>query len=319
MSPIYVPGKVVLDSGNQPTAIAGVAPTLDYRFARDKREIETVSLTDKLSYSRAALCTYVDSGRNIRLAQANEPRFTYNLTDSTSEGLLFELSRTNSFLQSNNPAQWSLLGSAGRENGFPDPFGGTSASRIIIGGNNIESGAKLSGATTNAIYTVSVFVKKGTQGSKVSIYQANSPYYGVYDFNFDNPTGNFIRYPNGWFRVWFTYSASSSVNGVTIGSYVGANMVIGDNFLVCGAQYENGNTLTSFIQTGASAVTRTETGTINGTGVITGTYTMVEKPEGCASVSAGNIVLNDGYTIQRIMVFPAALSAQQITDIRSAM
>jgi hypothetical protein len=50
-----------------------------------------------------------------------------------------------------------------------------------------------------------------------------------------------------------------------------------------------------------------------------GTYTLVEKPAGCAVVNGSNIDLVSGFTAERVMVFPAALNAPQITAIRGAM
>jgi hypothetical protein len=87
-----------------------------------------------------------------------------------------------------------------------------------------------------------------------------------------------------------------------------------------GAQLEAASTPSTYIPTTSAAVTRTaDSAVIDGTGVITGTYTMVEKPAGCAVVSGTNINLQPGFTAERVMVFPAALDAGQITAIRGAM
>jgi hypothetical protein len=63
----------------------------------------------------------------------------------------------------------------------------------------------------------------------------------------------------------------------------------------------------------------TDSAVIDGTGIITGTYTMVEKPAGCAVVSGTNINLQTGFTAERVMVFPSALTNDQITAVRAAM
>jgi hypothetical protein len=98
------------------------------------------------------------------------------------------------------------------------------------------------------------------------------------------------------------------------------NASTGNSSYIFGAQAEVGASPTGYIPTTTAAVTRTaDSAVLDGTGVITGTYTMVEKPEGCAVISGTNINLQTGYTVERVMIFPAALTAGQITAIRAAM
>jgi hypothetical protein len=55
------------------------------------------------------------------------------------------------------------------------------------------------------------------------------------------------------------------------------------------------------------------------TGLPTTNVTLIEKPAGCATLSAGTLTLNPGYTIDRIMVLPATYSADQVATIRGLM
>jgi hypothetical protein len=55
------------------------------------------------------------------------------------------------------------------------------------------------------------------------------------------------------------------------------------------------------------------------TGLPTTNVTLIEKPAGCATLSAGTLTLNSGYTIDRIMVLPGTYSADQIATIRGLM
>jgi hypothetical protein len=142
-----------------------------------------------------------------------------------------------------------------------------------------------------------------------------------------NATGTIQALPNGWYRCTATATTiaspgtvsprvASSLSGTTQ-TYVGN----GDEAIfIWGAQLEVGTFTTSYIPTTTTALTRpVDSAVIDGTGVITGTYTLVEKPAGCAVVNGTNIDLVSGFTAERVMVFPAALSAPQITAIRGAM
>jgi hypothetical protein len=99
-----------------------------------------------------------------------------------------------------------------------------------------------------------------------------------------------------------------------------ASASAGNSSYIFGAQAEVGTSATSYTPTTNAVVTRTaDSAVLDGNGVITGTYTMVEKPAGCAVISGTNINLQNGFTVERVMIFPATLTAGQITAIRAAM
>jgi hypothetical protein len=335
---------MVLDNGTRAAAIAGVSPTLDYRFAREKREIETVSLTDKLTYT-GGNGTFVGSDGFIQRATTNIPRFDHDPLSRRSLGLLSEVERTNRVNSSNtfSGTGWSNVAADPTivaDATAQDPTGAASNRPTAAGG---KRWAEVTGVTTN-VYTASMFVKRengATNQFSPSInigfgFSGNSQNVEAqYDWNLDqlvirtgSPTALFAtKYPNGWVRIsitntddgsgtetrtfqpsWFTNAATSGTGGNSRGGYV------------FGFQAEIGSTPSTYIPTTTAAVTRTaDSAVIDGTGVITGTYTMVEKPAGCAVVSGTNINLQPGFTAERVMVFPAALDAGQITAIRGAM
>lgn len=317
---IYTPGKVVLDSGNAPAAIAGVAPTLDYRFARDRREIETVSLTDKLTFTRSASCAYTDPAGNVAIAGANQPRFDHNSTSRESLGLLIEPSSTNAVEYSENLTAWGIPSSSlilsSPVNSTAYYVENASSPTVTLAAANpavvsfyAKAGSSdwlfVRSVNWSSVPRIWFNVKIGAIGFKESAY--------IYDEQI-SPVNN------GWYRISFKFNSPTDLKGLLQITACSGDLQISasGNVGVWGVQIEDA-ALSSYIQTTGSTVTRTESAVIDGTGVITGTYTMVEKPAGCAAINAGNIELQTGYTAERVMVFPAALSAQQITDIRSAM
>jgi hypothetical protein len=323
---------LTLDNGTRAAAIAGVSPTLDYRFAREKREIETVSLTDKLTYT-GGNGTFVGSDGFIQPATTNVPRFDHDPISRQSLGLLSEASRENVLLRSEEfEAAWVPIAASILKDVEKSPKSTISADKIIASGGNTEHSVFQSFSVTSGLtYTFSCFLKAAERTAYTlafrvaSLWPASLNQEITFDLNsgtfvvtVGTATGSITAFGNGWFRcsVASTAAASGSAQ-VRVQSIFNED---GSGIYLWGAQLEAASTPSTYIPTTSAAVTRTaDSAVIDGTGVLTGTYTLVEKPAGCAVVSGTNIELQPGFTAERVMVFPAALDAGQITAIRGAM
>jgi hypothetical protein len=334
---------LTLDNGTRAAAIAGVSPTLDYRFAREKREIETVSLTDKLTYT-GGNGTFVGSDGFIQPATTNVPRFDHDPLSRQSLGLLSEVSGVN--LKTNSE---SLIAGFTQQNTTVTADSATAPDGKLAADLSVPNTASASHASfnigitfvTSTVYTWSIFAKPSgysnlqllfTSGFNNANIWANFVLEGTGSTGFQGTgaTASIQRFANDWYRCIITGTAgASATTGGPVVIALDSNRndrnpgFPGDGtsgIYLWGAQLEAASTPSTYIPTTDAAVTRTaDSAVIDGTGVITGTYTMVEKPAGCAVVSGTNINLQPGFTAERVMVFPAALDAGQITAIRGAM
>ncbi len=335
--------------GAVPAAIAGVAPTLDFRPALERREIEAVSLTDKLTFTGGNQGTFVGSDGFIQRATTNIPRFDHDPVTRRSLGMLAEPSSANAIRNSTMngaaigapgtlPANWGITNTAGLttnvarisiENGIPYidlQITGTSTGvdYIIL----YEAATQVT-AAIGQTFTSSQYIKQvaGSTANILSISsrlrfgQAGGALTEIFDSAFTLPT---VSPSFAGCRVERTATAANaSTARVTSGlslKLASAGAAINITLRIGLPQLEQGGSASTPIPTTTAAVTRTaDSAVIDGAGVVTGTYTMVEKPAGCAVVSGTNINLQNGFTVERVMVFPAALTAGQITAIRAAM
>lgn len=335
-----------------PDAIAGVAPTLDYRFALDRNEIDAVSLTDKLTVTTVdADGTFTDSAGTIRNATTNSPRFDHDSSTKISRGLLVEATRTNPIRNNTMqgadartplfPTGWSdyynevNVTKVGVEDGinfidarfnFGAP-GGTGTRFVVI---EFENPFNIS-ASPNSIWSLSAYVTLvGGSTSGITAFRLamqNMSSGGTLLSQFANTTFTPESAPLRTKRYIATSASTSftSTSTAHLLPYVQVNLPntnscditlrIGEPHLELAAS------ASSVIRTKTAAVTRSadDIKIAAGASVITGTYTMVEKPAGCATVSGTDILLNEGFTAERVMVFPTSLSAAQITAVRAAM
>lgn len=214
-------------------------------------------------------------GRNglIQYAASNEPRIDF--LNNTKGGLLLEPQRTNLQVRSEefDNISWTKANSTVSANEIISPDGALSGDKLIA---NTTTGAHyvqgtVSGLSTSSEATFSVFVKKGeiTQ-LQLLCAQNSSPFTNWARLQFDLNTfsefstniGTFgyEDYGNGWVRVFVTGTPTSTSALIRVSLYKNfSNAFAGNNidgFYVFGAQLEQGNYPTSYIQTSSAAVTR---------------------------------------------------------------
>jgi hypothetical protein len=333
-----------ITSGGVPAAIAGVAPLVDYRFAVDRNEIDAVSLTDKLTVTTVdADGTFVNRAGLIQQATTNIPRFDHGPASRQSLGLLMEEQRTNlrsyseSILTANGYASLSVTLTS---SSIVTPTGASSGASLSVPDSGADTGNSTSGSTnfggglsltSGVVYTSSIFVKSA--GSSV-LRLRNNAVGGVHNYVLSGAgsapsttselQGATIQsLPDGWYRCSWTYTAKATAPG-SRGDYWALKTDVNDGtsgIYLWGAQLEAGTSPTSYIPTTTTATTRSAddikiAAGLSGTADVD--YTTVEKPAGCVAVSGSDIVLNTGFTAQRVMVFPGNVSALR-TAIRAAM
>lgn len=251
------------------TSYPTVRPTLDLNFAQTKR------LDPRVTFSRSSSAIFVDSNGVLQSAVTNVPRFDHNPATGESLGLLVEEARTNYRRYSNTFSDGSYIkgyffdtavgrslvtpgqsdSPLGPGTGWklePDPSANASflsSTRLEVWSDYIPSG------NTKVL---SIFAKAGTAGTRLTLHPANDEHDKT-TFNLESGTvvsgpGSIQNYGNGWYRC----SAASSVN-VTSSRNFQIHAVCSsysDFIYISGCQFEAGPFPTSYISTGASAVTR---------------------------------------------------------------
>jgi hypothetical protein len=323
-----------------PQSITGVAPTLDYRFAIDRNEIDAISLTDKLTYT-GGNGTFTGSDGFIQPATTNVPRFDHDPLSRQSLGLLSEGSKENLLLRSEEFNQsWAATRASISPNVVFAPSGAATADKLAedATASNSHFVAQSSLAFVSGLtYSFSVYAKSAERNELRLTFLSTAFGTAVaYNFNLStvtavqqtsgtNDTAEIVNVGSGWYRCRVSAQATASVSATVSILLLSSGQAIytGDGtsgIFLWGAQLEAGSTPSTYIPTTTTAVTRTaDSAVIDGTGILTGTYTMVEKPAGCAVVSGSNIELQPGFRAERIAVFPAALTNDQITAVRAAM
>ena len=202
---------------------------------------------------------------------------------------------------------WVAINSATvTENSATSPDGTNNATQIA-GAAIAASGVYRTFPLTSGIsYTYSLFVKAvsgtntiyfGSDGGTVALITINTST-GVASTNAGSPTNiTSVPYPNGWYRISFTFTPSST----TTHSLVIYNLTASTNtWLVYGVQVEKGSSANDYYETTTTAKTRGttwtdlsgngNTGTINGSPTFTNGYFSITSDSTYISIPNSGLV-----------------------------
>ena len=244
-----------------------VRPSLNLQFDSQPTPADMTSHLASVgaTFSRASIGTYTDANGVIQEATAGQARPNYS-TAGVHEGLLIEEARTNKVVNSENFNVYSAIYQTTISAGLEIAPNGKGNSTLVsnttdndIHGFAIGDG----GITSGVVYTLSLFVKKGS--SRYLKLKSNNTTTLAIDVIFDLNdgsvdtelfgTGSSQSFSNGWYRLSVTGTC-----GVTGSTSVGIRIlndskqetytgVTTENIYVWGFQFEQGSFPTSYIPT----------------------------------------------------------------------
>lgn len=217
-----------------------------------------------VEFSRDSMATRVNQNRKIVAVESGVLRHDYDPYTGEYLGWLFEESRTNLLLHSSDYTQ-----AVNSNNCTAVPSGtapdNTSAYLVTVTDPLDPYLEKLASITPNRKYAFSVFAKKGNDSAIEfrTIFVGGTGSEKVSTYNFDTDTlspaaGITMRrvlHSDGWVRICCEHADTGS-NLNALHRVIPASRGIGKTVLVGCAQLEEGITMSSYIPTGSTPVTR---------------------------------------------------------------
>ena len=205
-------------------------------------DFTTGTMPTAVTFTRAdstARATYIDASGYVKtVASAGDPRFDY--TGGVAKGLLIEAGATNIIPYSNafTSGSWYLGGTPA-----------TLTSNYAVGPDGVTGSAwRFQGALTNAVFATPI--SNGAAAHLVSIYAKSNTGSNQTFTIYNGSSGTTCTATNVWQRF------QVSVAGTWPYAYFGT-LGTNQDILIYGAQSEVGaSTASSYIPTGASALTR---------------------------------------------------------------
>lgn len=234
------------------------------------------TFTDLASLARSTTGTYFDSSGILQIGAINTPRFDYDPTTLTANGLLIEPAATNllTFSEQMDNAVWSKLRCSVSINATSAPNGTLTADKIVEDSSTNQLHPLFRSPTLNSAttYYYSFFVKAAGRNFVRLTLSSNITTNLVADL--DLTTGNYtatdvtrvsvLNCGNGWYRISGQFTTIPVVVGTTLLFIYpcityGTNIYTGDGvsgLYIWGMQLETSNTPTSYIPTTTTSVTR---------------------------------------------------------------
>lgn len=215
---------------------------------------------------RNSTASCIDQSTLIQNKPINYARIDYR--DQSNPFLLVEDSATNFCTQSVNMIDPLWIKGTGDSltAGFESPDGGTNGFRFGKVSEATWSFLRYKLVQNDTGKVCSFFIKNI---NSVDVYfrgdfngGTNQSDLREYYFNFStevisDPFLKFEKLPNGWFRFWYDAPFNSAQSWMQVGNGKGEQRsIIGQQFIVYGAQIEMGTTASSYIPTSGSPVTR---------------------------------------------------------------
>jgi hypothetical protein len=257
-SPDYTGVPIAPDGSLYVTNKGGPVAALDLNF------LTGTTLDSRITFTRASNATFINSSGLVALAASDAPRFDYDPITLAARGLLIEEQRTNLLTYSEDFSNWSVggAGTTVTANSAVAPDGASTADEIIVTAGS-SSSRFASATTTNAVHTLSFWIRSGTSASCS---------FGVYTTAFVTATGSIV-YGSGaiagttlmtvtgltssWTKITLTTSAAVPAGSTSVFFYPGGTPnAAGNSIYIWGAQLEAGAFATSYIPTVAAQVTR---------------------------------------------------------------
>ncbi|WP_176556515.1 phage head spike fiber domain-containing protein [Leclercia adecarboxylata] len=243
--------------------LAGSAPYDTLTISGKVLELPSKSMT----FTRSTTATYFDKSGVLKTAAIDEPRFE-------KEGLLVEGQSTNQVLNSEDPTKWAMTGGMTTSvitDGTAQAITLRASPTVLAPEQSLASSASLALAVGDTLTLSCRF--KGTDARFRFRFLLEGAVFG--DVSFDCISGEIASQPTAGITATTTLAggdgytyATATLTVTTAGNYIGQfrsyykagalgnNIPLGTTFYLQTVQAEKNAVATSYIPTGAAAVTR---------------------------------------------------------------